>query len=48
MELRSAIVDECDYVMYWCDQLLGDEHIECILNSHPEWHIAVVEWKRGD
>ena len=29
--------------MFWCDELQGDEQIECILNSHPEWFIKCVE-----
>lgn len=37
MEFRIAIVDELGYVMYWCDELQGEEQIECILDAHPEW-----------
>ena len=40
---RSAIVNELGYVMFWCDELQGDEQIECILNGHPEWSIKCVE-----
>ena len=40
---RSAIVNELGHVMFWCDELQGDEQIECILNSHPEWSRKCVE-----
>ena len=40
---RSAIVDELGYVMFWCDELQGEEQIECILDSHPEWNRRCVE-----
>ena len=40
---RSAIVNELGHVMFWCDELQGDEQIECILNGHPEWSIKCVE-----
>ena len=40
---RSAIANELGHVMFWCDELQGDEQIECILNSHPEWSIKCVE-----
>lgn len=40
---RSAIVNELGYVMFWCDELQGDEQIECILNSHHEWSVKCVE-----
>ena len=43
MEYRSAIVDEIGYVMFWCDELQGEEQIECILNGHPEWKIEYIE-----
>lgn len=36
MELRSAIVDECGCVRFWCDELQGEDQIECILNEYPE------------
>lgn len=38
---RSAIVDELGYVMFWCDDLLGCEQIESILNEHPDWFVNV-------
>lgn len=40
---RSAIVNELGYVMFWCNELQGDEQIECILNNHPEWSVKCVE-----
>lgn len=40
---RSAIVNELWHVMFWCDELQGDEQIECILNGHPEWSVKCVE-----
>lgn len=40
---RSAIVNELGHIMFWCDELQGDEQIECILNGHPEWSIKCVE-----
>ncbi len=40
---RSAIVNELGHVMFWCDELQGDEQIGCILNGHPEWSIKCVE-----
>ena len=42
MEFRSAIVDECGDVMYWCDQLSRDEEIEILL-EHPEWTTRCFE-----
>lgn len=43
MEYRSAIVDEIGHVMFWCDELQGEEQIECILNGHPEWKREYIE-----
>ena len=40
---RTAIVDELGHVMFWRDELHGEEQIECILNSHPEWSIKCIE-----
>ena len=40
---RLAIVDELGHVMFWCDELQGEEQIECILDSHPEWNRRCVE-----
>ena len=37
MEYRTAIVDECGWVMFWCDELQDEEQIRSILDSHPEW-----------
>lgn len=42
MEYRSAIIDECGYVMFWCDELQDEEQIECILESHPEWNRVCI------
>ena len=41
IEYRSAIVDECDDVMYWCDELSSADERE-ILESHPEWHTKCI------
>ena len=43
MEFRSVIVGELGYVMYWCDELQDKDHVECILNSHPEWSRKCIE-----
>lgn len=43
MEYRSAIVDELGFVMFWCDELQGNEQIESILNAHPEWSRKCIE-----
>lgn len=43
MEYRTAIVDELGWVMWWCDELQGNEQIESILVSHPEWSIKTIE-----
>lgn len=40
---RSAIVNELEHVMFWCNELHGDKQIECILCSHPEWYVKCVE-----
>ena len=40
---RSAIVDELGHVMFWCDEIKGDERIEEILHSHPECSVVCVE-----
>lgn len=40
---RTAIVDELGWVMYWCDELQGDEQIEAILEGHPEWSVKAIE-----
>lgn len=42
MKYRTAIVDECDCVMYWCSDLSGEE-INEILDNHPEWWIRAIE-----
>lgn len=43
MEYRTAIVDECGMVMWWCDDLLGWDQIETILTGHPEWSVKAIE-----
>lgn len=43
MMYRSAIVDETGWVMFWCDELQGEDQIESILESHPEWYIKAIE-----
>ena len=42
LEYRSAIVDECGYVMYWCSELSKEEIVR-ILDNHPEWTIRGIE-----
>lgn len=42
IQYRSAIVDECLCVRYWCDELT-QEQIDSILEKHPEWFIRCVE-----
>lgn len=42
MEFRTAIVDELNWVMFWCDELTEEEQVE-ILNDHPEWSIKCIE-----
>lgn len=42
MEFKSAIVDECGDVVYWCEELSEDE-IEIILTDYPEFRIRCVE-----
>lgn len=39
LEYRSAIVDECGSVVYWCDELIKNE-VNKILVNHPEWYIS--------
>ena len=29
--------------MFWCDELQGEEQIECILYGHPEWERKCIE-----
>ncbi len=43
MEFRTAIVDECGCVIFWCDELQGNDQIECILDGHPEWSVETIE-----
>ena len=43
MEYRTAIVDECGCVIWWCDELQGEEQIDTILVSHPEFHRESIE-----
>lgn len=43
VEFRSAIVDECGYVVYWCNELSENKIYE-ILEEHQEWRLACVEW----
>ena len=43
MVYRSAIVDECGEVMYWCSEL-EDYEVEQILEQHTDWHKTCVEW----
>lgn len=47
MEYRTAIVDECGCVMWWCDELQRNDQIECILVSHPEWSMKAIEVENG-
>lgn len=44
IEFRSAIVDECGTIVYWCDEVInGNEAIQEILAEHPEWSIRSIE-----
>lgn len=47
MEYRTAIVDELGWVMWWCDELQGNEQIETILVGHPEWSMRAIEVEMG-
>lgn len=40
---RTAIVDELGSVMYWCNELQGQEQIDTILGSHPEWCVKAIQ-----
>ena len=42
MEFKSAIIDECGYVVYWCEERLTDRQIEIILSAHPEWKVRCM------
>ncbi len=42
LEFKSAIVDECGDVVYWCENLT-DNKIDEILVNHPEWRIACIQ-----
>lgn len=39
---RTAIVDECGEVMYWCSELNFMQQME-ILDKHPEWTKRAIE-----
>jgi hypothetical protein len=41
MQYRSAILDECLSVRYWCDELTQAQ-IDEILENHPEWRVMCV------
>lgn len=43
IEFRSAIVDECGCVMYWCDEL-SESEVDKILEQHQEWKVRCIEW----
>ena len=40
---RTAIVDELNEVMWWCDELQGQEQIDSILEGHPEWCVRAIK-----
>ena len=42
-EFKSAIVDECGEVMYWCSELTKSE-IDSIMDAHEEWRIRFIQW----
>jgi hypothetical protein len=42
LEFKSAIVDECGCVVYWCENLTDNE-IDEILTKYPEYRIACIE-----
>lgn len=43
MEFRTAIVDEVGRVMFWVDTLQGEDQVEVILATHPEWSCVAIE-----
>ncbi len=43
MRYRTAIVDEMGWVMFWCDELQGQDQIDAILDGHPEWSVRAIE-----
>ena len=42
MEFITVILDELGHIIFWCEELQGEEQIECILNSHPKWSRLVM------
>ena len=38
---RSAIVDECEDIICWCDEITDIQKQE-MLEEHPEWHISCI------
>ena len=40
---RRALVNEIEYVMFWCDELKNDKQIESILKEYPEWSVRCIE-----
>ena len=44
IEFRSAIVDECGTIVWYCDEVIGgDKAIQEFLDTHPEWSIKYIE-----
>ena len=41
LEFKSAIVDECGFIVRWCENLSNIE-INEILTNHPEWNITCI------
>ncbi len=39
---KSAIVNECNEIKYWCE-CMTDRAINEILASHPEWRVSCIE-----
>lgn len=39
---KSAIVNECNAIKYWCE-CMTDRAINEILASHPEWRVSCIE-----
>jgi hypothetical protein len=42
LEYKSAIVDECGDIVYWCENLTENE-IREILANHIEWRRTCIE-----
>ena len=41
MEYKTAIIDECGKVMFWCIDM-SDEEVDEVLDIHPEWRVQCI------